>query len=153
LEGESARAAKARPVKGVSKSIGHLHLTVWNPDAGGSVIDNLVLLESDEADAHDLLMSQPGGSKPFGGRSQSLLLEWSNLLKEPAENSNMDTIDRKLNYASHVLKKNNLQRKKKQPFSNHSIRWTGFPHQSTRRTDLSPALASRELGYAQSISQ
>lgn len=40
--------------------IGHLHLTVWDP-ALGDVIDNLILLTGEEADAHDALVSRPGG--------------------------------------------------------------------------------------------
>ena len=58
--GESARGTEPSPLRGVSKSIGHLHLTVWNP-AHGDVVDNLVLLTGDEADAHDALVAEPGG--------------------------------------------------------------------------------------------
>jgi hypothetical protein len=58
--GESARATEVSPLKGLTKSIGNLHLTVWNP-ALGATVDNLVLLTSDEADAHDRLVAQPGG--------------------------------------------------------------------------------------------
>lgn len=58
--GESARATEPRPLRGVSKMIGHLHLTVWDP-ALGDVIDNLILLTGEEADAHDALVSRPGG--------------------------------------------------------------------------------------------
>ena len=58
--GESARATEPRPLLGISKSIGHLHLTVWNPDLG-DVVENLVLLTREEADAHDELVARPGG--------------------------------------------------------------------------------------------
>ncbi len=58
--GESARATEPRPLRGVSKSVGHLHLTVWDP-ALGDVVDNLILLTGDEADAHDEIVARPGG--------------------------------------------------------------------------------------------
>ena len=58
--GESARATEPRPLRGVCKTVGHLHLTVWDP-ALGDVVDNLILLTGEEADAHDALVAQPGG--------------------------------------------------------------------------------------------
>ena len=58
--GESARAIEPRPLVGVSKSVGNLHLTVWDP-ALGDVVDNLILLTEEEADAHDECVARPGG--------------------------------------------------------------------------------------------
>ena len=58
--GESARSKGSRPLKGISKSVGDLHLTLWDPSKG-SVVDNLVLLTRDEAESHDALVNREGG--------------------------------------------------------------------------------------------
>jgi hypothetical protein len=59
--GESATATEPSPAtKGLSKNLGNLFLTVWDPSKSGT-IDNLVLLTREEADMHDEQMSKPGG--------------------------------------------------------------------------------------------
>lgn len=58
--GESARSTCPRAPKGISKSIGDLHLTLWNPSKG-AVVDNLVLLTKEEAQTHDKIVSCEGG--------------------------------------------------------------------------------------------
>ena len=58
--GESARATMPRAPKALSKSIGHLCLTIWDPSKG-DVVDNLILLTREEADDHDRTVSQDGG--------------------------------------------------------------------------------------------
>jgi tRNA threonylcarbamoyladenosine dehydratase len=58
--GESARSKGPRPLKGISKNIGDLHLTLWDPTKAATV-DNLVLLTKDEAENHDLAVGREGG--------------------------------------------------------------------------------------------
>lgn len=59
-KGESARSHGPRPLKGISKSIGDLHLTLWDPSKG-AVVDNLILLTQEEAEKHDNLVSSQDG--------------------------------------------------------------------------------------------
>lgn len=59
-KGESARSKGPRAPKGISKNIGDLHLTLWDPSKG-AVIDNLILLTREEAEEHDSFVNHKGG--------------------------------------------------------------------------------------------
>jgi len=59
--GMSARAERPpASQKGITRRLGDLVLTVWNPSKRAT-IDNLVMLTRAEADAHDGEVGQPGG--------------------------------------------------------------------------------------------
>lgn len=61
FRGMSARAVEPpAPRKALSRDIGDLVLTIWNPSRPDTV-DNLVLLTQEEANKHDLLVNKPGG--------------------------------------------------------------------------------------------
>lgn len=61
FRGMSARAVEPpAPKKALSRDIGDLALTIWNPSKPDTV-DNLVLLTQEEANKHDLLVNKPGG--------------------------------------------------------------------------------------------
>lgn len=60
-QGGSARAAlQPADDRALSRGLGNLVLTRWDPSRG-AVVDNLVLLTKEEADAHDAEVGQPGG--------------------------------------------------------------------------------------------
>jgi len=59
--GMSARAtAPPPPKKALSRDVGNLTLTKWNP-AKPAVMDNLILLTKEEADEHDAMVNEKGG--------------------------------------------------------------------------------------------
>lgn len=67
----SARAQGSTMSKGMWHNTVGLYLTRWNP-ARPACLDNLVLLTSDEADAHDAEMEAAGGVAESGGTRQGL---------------------------------------------------------------------------------